>query len=94
MENNQKTFAENLADAITQGTKEAVEKTGQTYKPSSVAEFDKDNLNATDDERAQFGKQLAGEIKKGTKEQQKYDKWYEKEYGTKNVPIISNTVDC
>lgn len=76
-----------IADQITEGTKNEVEKSGGTYKPTNFN--DDDPVSHTEAERKQFGEQLVGQIKVGTKEQKKYDKWYEETYGSKNSHVSS-----
>lgn len=80
-----------IADLITEGTKHEVEKSGGTYKPTFSPD-DEVKTDPTEAERQQFNDQLTSQINQGTKEQKKYDKWYEKEYGTKNSHISSNSV--
>lgn len=80
-----------IADQIFEGTKSMVEKTGKTYKPTFSPD-DEAKKNPTDAERQQLSKQLVNGIKEGTKEQQKYDEWYQKQYGTKNSHVSSFTV--
>ena len=80
-----------IADQITEGTKQEVEKSGGTYKPTFSPEDDV-KTDPTKAERQQFSDQLTSQIKEGTKEQKKYDKWYEKEYGTKNSHVSSGSI--
>lgn len=79
-----------IADLITEGTKNEVEKSGGTYKPTFSPD-DEAKTDPSEAERQQLSDQLTAQIKEGTKEQKKYDKWYQNEYGTKNSHVSSST---
>lgn len=75
------TDAQKFADQITAGTKEIVEKTGKEYKPTPLEMLDVSDVS--ENEKENFGKGIADQIREGTKEAKKAAKLHEKTFGSK-----------
>lgn len=95
MENND---ANELARLIREDTAEIVEKAKNPskgkgiYRTDLVSTLEHQNGSVNEEERKAFSESIVNGINEGTKEQQEYNVWYEKEYGTKNQHISSSTV--
>lgn len=62
------------------------------YRSDLVSTLERSNSSISEEERKALSESLVNGINEGTKKQQEYDAWYEKEYGSKNQHISSNSV--
>lgn len=81
-----------FAKQVEAGTKQIVEGSGLEYEPTVFYDSDKQQAIPSKEEQEQFSATLVGQINEGTMQTKEYNAWYEKEYGSKNQHVASNSV--